>query len=284
MNKKARKRIIIISIILILYLLIPFCNNPLSDFITRREVENYLEENYSGMGYEIESRGYNFLESNYRYTVSVPGSKDDYFNIHIKKYGGIYLDGYKDAQKHGIYEAQRNASQRLYSEYDRCVEDALDINEILVSGQSYGNVYGTFEFSTKKEYEEYDSIPDYVIFYDDLTADKEYDVKELGKNHGRVIISIQHEENISYRRAAEILLWAKEKLDNAGIGCYCIYISLRTPPSGEYGEAQYMDPYIAVNDMPYGEIYEEGLAEKVEENYKAYLESTGDPLTYFGEE
>ena len=29
---------------------------------------------------------------------------------------------------------------------------------------------------------------------------------------------------------------------------------------------------------------EENLAKRVEENYKAYLTSTGDPLTYFGEE
>ncbi|MBR6800442.1 MAG: hypothetical protein IKM61_01635 [Eubacteriaceae bacterium] len=283
MNKRTKKILIIISIILIIYLLIPFCKNPVSDFITRREVENYLQENYPGMGYEIISSGFNFLESHYRYTVAIPGSKDDHFDIHIKKYGGIYLDGYKTAQKFNIYEAQINAAQRLYTEYDRIVESALDINEILSDG-SHGTVYGTFEFATRKEYEEHNDIPVYAYFYDDLVADKEYDVKEMGRDHGRVIISVQHEENISYRRVAEIILWAKEKLEDADIGCYCIYVSISSPPSGEDGSAQYMDPYIAVNDLPYTEITEENLVKKVEENYKAYLESTGDPLTYLGEE
>lgn len=283
MNTKIKKTIIIISAMLIIYLLFPFCKNPVSDYITRREVENYLEENYPGMGYEIESYGYNFLESNYSYTVAIPGSKDDYFDILIKKYGGIYLDGYKDTQTSGIYESQVNTAERLYFEYDGCVEEALNINEILPEG-SYGSVYGQIEFATKKEYETHDDIPAYAFLTDDLVPDREYDVKEMGKDHGRVFISVDHAENISYRMVADILLWAKERLGDAGVGCYCIYAVVSSPPSGEDGSAQYMDPYIAVNDFLYTEITRENLAKRVEENYKAYLASTGDPQTYFGEE
>ncbi len=278
MNKKTKKIIIIVSILLVVYLFIPFFRNPLSDMITRMQVKNYLEENYAGMGYEIESFGFNGLDSYYRYTVSIPGSKDKRFDIRLGRYGGVYLDTYDTDVSLNF-----NTSERMWDEYFRLVEGAVDINDI-ISGEEYGSVSGFMEFASKEEYGKYDDIPEYAYFYEDLVPEKEYDVKEMGTNHAQIFVSINHVEDLSYKRAAEVLLWVKEELDRAGIGFYCVYVSLFSPPSGPYGEAQYMDPYIAVKDMPYDEIYEEGLAERVKANYIAYLESTGDVQTYFGEE
>lgn len=278
MNKKTKKIIIIASVLMVVYLFIPFFSNPLSDMITRMQVKNYLEENYAGMGYEIESFGFNGLESHYRYTVSIPGSTDKRFDIRLEKYGGVYLDTYDTDVELNI-----NTSDRIYEEYYRAVKGAVDINDI-ISGEEYGSVSGFVEFASKEDYGKYDDIPDYAYFYEDLVPEKEYDINEMGKHHGKIFVSINNVEDLSYKRAAEVLLRVKDELDKAGIEFYCAYVALSSPPSGPYGEAQYMDPYITVNDMPYDEIYEEGLSERVEANYKAYLESTGDPLTYFGEE
>ncbi len=278
MSKKTKKIIIVVSVLLLVYLFIPFFRNPLSDLVSRVSVQRYLDENYAGMGYEIESFGFNGLDVHYRYTAAIPGRQDMHFDIYSGKYGGVYLDTYETD-----VVLNTNTADRIWDEYFDLIESSADIHDI-ISGEEHGSVSGHMEFASKEDYGKYEDIPDYAYFYEDLTPDKEYDINEMAKHHGQIFVSINNVEDLSYKRAAEVLLWVKEELDKAGVGFYCAYVSLSSPPSGPYGEAQYMDPYIAVNDMPYSEIYEEGLAQRVEANYKAYLESTGDPLTYFGEE
>ena len=111
MNRKTKKIIIIASVLLVVYLFIPFFRNPLSDMITRMQVKNYLEENYAGMGYEIRGVEFNYVEPGYRYVVAVPGSIDRHFEIYTKKYGGAFYDTYDTA-----VELNFNVADRLRQE------------------------------------------------------------------------------------------------------------------------------------------------------------------------
>ncbi|MBE6039176.1 MAG: hypothetical protein E7218_08295, partial [Anaerofustis stercorihominis] len=278
MNKKTKKIIMIVLILVLIYFAIPFFRNPLSDFVSRTSVERYLDENYADMGYEIESFGYNGLDINYRYTVAIPGSMDRHFDIYIKKYGKIYLDEYKNFEENGGDVFAANVGRRLNAGYWEIVENALDTDMIMLPSE-YGFSSGSIEFATKEAIEKYDYIPDYACPYEDLVPDEVYDLQEMGSRHGKVNVFVNHAEELSYERMAEVLLWVRDELDSAGIGFCCVYASIDTPPSGEYGEAQPSDPYIAVNDFPYAEIYEENLAQRVEANYKAYLDESGDPQT-----
>ena len=74
---------------------------------------------------------------------------------------------------------------------------------------------------------------------------------------------------------AEILLGIKKVFDDAGVKFYVIDCILDYPPENTEGEAE----RIEVNEFLYSDIYEDGLAERVEaadkaaKNYYAELDA-----------
>ncbi len=279
MNKKTKKIIIVVSILLVVYLFIPFFRNPLSDMITRMQVKNYLEENYNGMGYEIQNAEYNYVEPGYRYTVAVPGSTDRHFEIYTKKYGGSLYDTFDMDVALNF-----NVADRLRQEYHDMVAPLLEDETAIARISGYGSGY--IHCETRKGIEaerEFDGkYTRYTLAVEDLIPDHEYDINDVAKDHGRIVLHIERED-ISYRDASEILLKVKEIMDSAEIAFKYVDLVLSTPHTG-IGDGSTVGGEIAVRSFLYQDIYEEGLAERVENAYKEYMEFYGEPITYFGEE
>lgn len=82
--KKIKWIIAIFLVLLIgfvLYLYNEFNGNPISQYISKKTLENYLEETYPEREFQVEDGVYNFKFSRYEYTVSEIGSKDDEGNV-----------------------------------------------------------------------------------------------------------------------------------------------------------------------------------------------------------
>ena len=80
--------------------------------------------------------------------------------------------------------------------------------------------YGTIEIMEKDTIVGFDEA-NYGIKMSALELDKKYNVKELAKTAGHIVFYAQDEE-ISFKKASEILLTPKEFLDKAEVPFYAI--------------------------------------------------------------
>lgn len=279
MSKKTKKIIIVVSILIMVYLFIPFFRNPLSDMITKMQVKNYLRENYAGMGYEIESSEYSYVEPGYRYVVAVPGSIDRHFEIYTKKYGGAFYDTYDTDVALNF-----NVADRLRQEYHDMISPLLEDETVFSCISGYGGGYIHCETSKGIEAEmEFDGkYTRYTLAVEDLIPDHEYDINEIAKDHGRIVLHLEREK-ISYKDAAEVLLKLRQIMDSEGIAFKYADVILSTPYTG-IGDGSTVGGEIAIRSFLYDDIYEEGLTGRVEKAYKEYMEFYGEPITYLGEE
>ncbi len=270
-----------IAAAMLMLFLIPVIPDPLSGLLVWGAADAYIEKNYSGEGFEIEDISYNFTYGVYSVHISETGSADRHFTAYFEKWGILWRDTYENDVISG-----QNTALRLGREYGEIVGNVFP--ERTFSDGGYLYVYGDIPYGRKDEIapeEELDAniSPDYSFVTEEAVADQTYDVKTFGAKHGKLEIKYEN-ENISYGKASELLLWAKEEMDKAGIGFYAADLSLRVPPSGEYGERLPSDATIYILSFPYTEIYPEGLEDRIERAYKELYEYWDAPVTYLGEE
>lgn len=99
----------------------------------------------------------------------------------------------------------------------------------------------------------------------DLELDKDYDIRELGKRYGHIIIYVDSEE-VTEEKAAEILLGIKNKFDKEDVPFYSVSFTLqkpRDPDGNRSGEPIRVLYFLA------GDIYEEGMLQRVHEAHAA---------------
>ncbi len=273
-----QKRMKILGVILIVLYLIPGIPSPLGYLAGYASVDAYLDKYYADEDLEIDRFGYSFTYGCYSARIISPFSEDVRFNVYTSEWIGVRWDTYSD-----VVDGS-NTAGRISNEYASAVNSIFD-EDMSESGE--GHVSGWIEYA-KREWisDENETDPDYPYYslvQDELIPDGEYDARALGRKHGSLHIDFR-EENISYRRAAEILLQVKEKMDEEEIGFYVATLSLKVPPSGEYGEARAEDATIFVMNFPYADIYPEDLPKRIEKEYKTLMEYYKEPITYTGEE
>ena len=240
----------------------------------------YIQKNYPGESLRIDEINYNFTDGVYSAHITRSGSVDSDFIISIETWGRVINDGYEDNVKNG-----QNTALRLTKQYYDTVREIFPDRTYHDGGYLY--IHGDISYSSRDSIspmEELDAInPYYSFITDDAVIDYEYDISTLGSGHGTLGIDYTG-PNISYQKSAEILLWAKEEMDKAGIGFYAVNLSLRVPPSGEHGERLPSDASIYIISFPYSEIYPERLEKRIEYSYKELYEYWNEPITYLGEE
>lgn len=228
--------------------------NPISKMLAKKAANEYLEEHFPNTDYYIENLGFSFKFTGYYAHVRSEANIDTQFTLHIDMVGNVYFDTYDDVLQGAI------TARRLEQEY-RDLTDQIFENPAFPYSSDIG--YGTLEIYPQEAFDDplVTDIPDYALVQQDLILDQIYDIRELGKQAGHLIVYVDS-DTISNELAAQIMLDVCAEFDKANIPFRAMNFVLR-PPLPEEGPRTGDD--IRVEDFRYEDIYEEGLAGRIAE-------------------
>ena len=256
MKKKVLK---IIALVIAIALIVGICwvanglnGNPISKMLAKKAANEYLEENFSDTDYYIEELGFSFKFSNYYAHVRSVTSMDTQFTLHIDMLGNVYFDTY-DSVTGGFVTARR-----VEQEYRELTKQIFE-NPWFPYPSDIG--YGTLEIYPQEALDDPDvnDIPDYALVQQDLILDQIYDIRELGRQAGHLIIYVES-ETISFELAAQIMLDIRAEFEKANIPFRAIDFVLQLPLPEEGPRP---DEEVRVKDFRYEDIYQENLIDRI---------------------
>lgn len=262
MKKKHFKMVALIIAIILIVGLGCFANsllgNPISKMLATNTAKKHLSETYAGTDYYMERIAYSFKDGKYHAFITSPTSMDTQFSLTITMLGELRLDTYEDVVN-GF-----NTARRIDYDY-------RDLANTIFENPSFPYTcrfsYGTLEIYPEEAFAdpERNDIPSYAINQKELELDKIYDIKELGKQAGHLVIYVES-DTVSMEKATEIILDIKSIFDNAGIPFKAIDFTLEypKPEEGKRPEGE-----IRIKNFPYEDIYEDGMIERVQDADKA---------------
>ena len=262
MKKRTLKIIAAVTAFVILGGLGWFANamvgNPVSKMLAARAAEKHLEETYAGTDFYIERIAYSFKDGSYHAFVKSPTSIDTEFSLSITMLGEIRLDTYEDVLD-GF-----NTARRLDGEY-RALTDTIFENPSFPYGCDIG--FGTLEIYPEEALHDPNAndVPAYAINQSMLILDKIYDIRELGRQAGHLIVYVES-DTITVEKAVEIMLGIKTIFDDAGVPFVAMDFTLQYPLPEE---GMRPDGEVSVDGFLYDAIYEDGMIERVEEADRA---------------
>lgn len=167
--------------------------NPISKAIVTKQAKVYLEKNYKEKEFKLKKVSYNFKDGNYFAHMERPNSMDLNFTVSLDMFGNIVYDDYAFR-----IEGGSNTQDRLWKEY-RELTDSLLLNwKFPYHGEI---IFGDLDFSNL----DIEFIPDKI-----------YDVRELGKEAGTLVLYIE-DPVVTKEQANEIMQDIKKQFDEAGI-------------------------------------------------------------------
>ena len=225
--------------------------NPISKMLATNTAKQYIKENHPDMDYQLDGVTFNFKFVCYNAYFSSPSSPDSSFTLMLGMDGKIIQNYY---EAHVIERG--NTARRLEEEYRAAVGKVLD-NPAFPYNSHID--YGELQF-IQEEYRNAEGVPPYALITNDLELDGIYDVNELGAKAGKLTIYV-YDDTVTVERLAEIILDIKVMLDDAGVRFYVMDCVLEypKPESGEWKQGR-----VEVMDFLCSDIYEEGLAERVQ--------------------
>lgn len=228
-----------------------FLGNPISRILANRTAEDYIEEQYPNMEFEEVKANYNFKKGAYGVYLQAKDSVDTHFTLSISQTGEVVNDDYD------FYVASKlNTWYRINDGYSEMV-DAI----FLADDFPYPpvNNYGSLQRNDKED--AYFLRDSYSLTLDDLEIDGVYDVKELAKTTGNIVLHTV-DSQLNAERAGEMLLEIKEIFDQEDIPFYTISLII------EESENLEENPDIKrfeTQEFFCSDIYEEGLVKRVED-------------------
>ena len=245
-----------LTAIFVVFVLISFFGNPISQFLVTQNAKEYLKENYQGTDFEIETVNYDFKTSDYYVHIMSPSSADSSFTLYAGLNGKIGYDSYEDA-----VVKKWNTAGRINDEYREAV-DAVFNNPEFPYDSDIG--FGDIDFTTD-DFLDYafgtiDGPPEYAIKTESLELDKVYDVNEFGAKAGHLTVYV-YDEDVSYEKLSEILLGIRNIMDEADVSFYVIDCVLEYPRPEDDGA--WKEDRVEVMTFLYDDIYEEGLTQRV---------------------
>lgn len=241
------------------WFLCAFFGNPVSHRLARSSAEHCLEENFAGIDYEIVDSGFDMKTGGYYVDVLSPGSRDSHFVIYCDGLGRYRANTYEDVT------SGYNTFSRLNTEYWDLIKKNLPYSQFDIS-IGFGDLraagyYEVFNYTNEAgEVNEYSLWKDYGLDISTLVLDGEYDIRQLGRDYGKLCIYI-HDPEVSVERAAEVLLELKAYMDAQGLPFHAIDFHLCEPRNAE---GQNVGDQIILLEFLYSDIYEEGLLERVQ--------------------
>ena len=256
MKKKVLKFIaLIIAIALIVgvfWFATALNGNPISKWLAQRAASAYLEEQYPDTDYYIERLGFSFKSTDYYAHVRSETSMDTQFTLHIDMLGNVFFDTYDDVLRGSI------TARRLEQEY-RELTDQIFKNPAFPYPSDIG--YGTLEIYPQEALDDpnVNDIPDYALVQQDLVLDQIYDIRELGRQAGHLIIYVES-DTISFELAAQIILGIRAEFDKANIPFRTMDFVLQLPLPEEEPRP---DEEVRVEDFRYEDIHQENLIDRI---------------------
>jgi len=255
MKKKILK---IAALVVALALIVGVCifanslvGNPISKLLATNTAKQYIKENHPDMDYQLDGVTFNFKFVCYNAYFTSPSSPDSSFTLMLGMDGKIVQNYY---EAHVIERG--NTARRLEEEYRAAVGKVLDNPSFPYNSHID---YGELQF-IQEEYRNAEGVPPYALITNELELDGIYDVNELGAKAGKLTIYV-YDDTVTVERLAEIILDIKGMLDDAGVRFYVMDCVLEypKPESGEWKQGR-----VEVMDFLCSDIYEDGLAERVQ--------------------
>jgi len=209
-----RKALLIIGIILsvlatfVLFVVMSFTGNPVSLILSKNTAKQVVEEKYSDMDLTVGKPYYNFKMGDYSTYIYKKGSDDIHFYVYTNGWGKYISDAYESDVLGGY-----NTYLRIEDEYRNYVKNALDSE-----GCPYEFEIGYGGFVVDGACDRV-QIPYFNV--SQLEIDKKYDVAELGKQYGRLVIYVA-DEDVSVDNAKKVLKEIAEYLDTKDIQYYSV--------------------------------------------------------------
>lgn len=225
--------------------------NPISKLLATNTAKQYIKENHPDMDYQLDGVTFNFKFVCYNAYFTSPSSPDSSFTLMLGMDGKIVQNYY---EAHVIERG--NTARRLEEEYRAAVGKVLDNPSFPYNSHID---YGELQF-IQEEYRNAEGVPPYALITNELELDGIYDVNELGAKAGKLTIYV-YDDTVTVERLAEIILDIKGMLDDAGVRFYVMDCVLEypKPESGEWKQGR-----VEVMDFLCSDIYEDGLAERVQ--------------------
>ncbi|MBO5458302.1 MAG: hypothetical protein J6A24_05040 [Clostridia bacterium] len=221
--------------------------------------------NHEGENYRIAKIVYDFKLADYYVHLTTPNHIDGDFTVRIN--GDNVFDNY-ERRVLGL----GNTAARINEAYREQVDELMTTFEERYGFGTNCSGYGNIKFPDGQWLygcEETDALSPNAVKQAELDLDKEYDVLEMARTNGYLYLSLQKEER-SFARAAEILLNLKRIADEKGIAFYAVEFHIyKELEEGDHSWGP--EERISVSSFLYGDIYEEGLAERIEAAHNAEM-------------
>ena len=250
----------------ILFIANGLVGNPVSKFIASKNAVKYIEETYPNMDLEVPKATYNFKSGGYSAYVKSPTSIDTHFVVEFSPTGQFKYDSYENS-----VPGKWNTLRRVDDEYRRMVGEVFEAEDFpYTSNIDYGSLI------TKGQSNQ-SFGPAYGLSQKDLELDKIYDIKELAKSSGQIVLYIE-DGIINATRASEVLLDIKKIFDQKDVPFYAIDFTLE-----EYRTEENRGNRVSfqVASFLYSDIYQENLIERLEEaaaDLTAYYEKEDEKM------
>lgn len=236
-----------------------FFGNPVSHALARSSADRYLKQYFFNQDFEIIGSGFDLKTGGYYIDVISPSSRDSHFTIYCDALGRYQHD------THYFIQNGTNTFSRLEREYwdlAECIFGSAPFDISIGFGELRAADYAeVFHYTNSAgEVKEYTLWQDYGIDMSTLKLDADYDIQQLGRDHGKLCVYI-HDPEVTVERAAEVLLEFKAYMDVQGLPFHAIDFTLCEPRNAE---GQLVGQQITLLEFLYIDIYEEGMVERVE--------------------
>ena len=231
--------------------------NPISKILANSSVKKYIKENYSETDVEISRVYYSFKDGNYHVDIKSPTSQDTHFTVRISPFGKVEYDSYEDyvVKKHNTY-------MRINDLYNLKVKEVFEHKDFPYETDIYfGELMEMPSEDLNSKYS--DCGPIYGLDISELELDKDYDINEIGKKYGHIVLYIE-DKDISIEKAGKILINVKSILDKKNISFYAIDFTLEKPRDKD-GNVNPNEKSIEIQQFLYDDIYEKELESRIKE-------------------
>ena len=240
----------LVLIIFLVYLADIFTGYPVSYFRVKNVLDDYMQEHYSGTDFVAEKLTYSLKLGGFNADVYSPSSIDSNFSIGFYNDGTFKYDTYETNVKSGMNTAMRLSGE--YNESARKIFDEAEFPfEVLLSGElciDHGFEAGLP--GTKIE----------NIIPEELEKDKNYDIAELSKEHGKLYLRV-YSDDVNVETAAASLLKIKEIMDKAELPFKAVHLEIC---SGDKDENDNPKKTMQIINFGWDDIWEDGLSERIE--------------------
>ena len=263
MKKKILKILALVVAIVLIIGVGLFANalvgNPVSKFLATKSAQEHLAKNYGDKDFVIEEVTYDFKTGGYYARVTSPTSIDSHFSLSFDWMGKLVLDCYDDVT------TGWNTAMRLEDDYRNAVKAVTESKDF---SEKYFLAYGEIP-CVLSDYPIDEEKPEYALQRKDLVLDKVYDIREVGANHGKLVL-YAYDEEVTVERLSELLLDVKNKFDKSGVTFKAVEFILEL--TKEEGQPLMSDEQIKIRNFYYSDIYEDGLVERVKKANQETIE------------